>query len=141
MGLVWILTHYCGKDWVDVGFHRLHSLPFLFLSILLSFFYNPFLFPPPPFSRCGVLHDSGLCVICQLLALGMHAQEGYCSRVCVSVKSHLTSGVSVRPENTVTYSAGNGGQNICKVFCETAPLQRSSTSSIESQTFGQPFSC
>ena len=30
--------------------------------------------------------------------------------VCVSVKSHLTSGVSVRPENTVTYSAGNGGQ-------------------------------
>ena len=30
--------------------------------------------------------------------------------VCVSVKSHLTSGVSVRSENTVTYSAGNGGQ-------------------------------
>ena len=25
-----------------------------------------------------------------------------------SVKSHLTSGASVRPENTVTYSAGNG---------------------------------
>ena len=30
--------------------------------------------------------------------------------VCVSVKSHLTSGTSVHPENTVTYSAGNGGQ-------------------------------
>ena len=28
----------------------------------------------------------------------------------MSVKSHLTSGASVRPENTVTYSAGNGGQ-------------------------------
>ena len=30
--------------------------------------------------------------------------------MCVSVKSHLTSGASVRPENSVTYSAGNGGQ-------------------------------
>ena len=30
--------------------------------------------------------------------------------VCVSVKSHLTSGASVRPENAVTYSAGNEGQ-------------------------------
>ena len=28
--------------------------------------------------------------------------------VCVSVKLHITSGAS---ENTVTYSAGNGGQN------------------------------
>ena len=28
----------------------------------------------------------------------------------MSVKSHLTSGASVRPENTVAYSAGNGGQ-------------------------------
>ena len=28
----------------------------------------------------------------------MHAQEGYGSWVCVSVKSHLTSGASVHPE-------------------------------------------
>ena len=50
--------------------------------------------------------------------------------VCVSVKSHLTSGVSVRPENPVTYSADNGG---CGVSPKTARLQRSSTpeSSIE----------
>ena len=40
--------------------------------------------------------------------------------MCLSVKSNLTSGASVRPENTVTYSAGNGGQNICGVFFETA---------------------
>ena len=33
-----------------------------------------------------------------------------CVGVCLSVKSHLTSGVSVCPENNVTYSAGNGGQ-------------------------------
>ena len=48
--------------------------------------------------------------------------EGYgtwsCVCVCLSVKSHLTSGASVRPENTVTYSAGNGGQKICGVFFE-----------------------
>ena len=33
-----------------------------------------------------------------------------CVCVCVSVKSHLTSGAPVRPETSVTYSAGNGGQ-------------------------------
>ena len=42
--------------------------------------------------------------------------EGYgtwsCVSVCLSVKSHLTSGASVRPENTVVYSAGNGGQKV-----------------------------
>ena len=48
----------------------------------------------------------------------------------MSVKSHLTYGASVRPENAVTYSAGNEGQKICGVFSETAPLQRSSTPSV-----------
>ena len=46
-----------------------------------------------------------------------------CLSVCVSVKSHLTYGASVRPENAVTYSAGNEGQKICGVFSENAPLQ------------------
>ena len=50
-----------------------------------------------------------------------------CVCVSVSVMSHLTSGASVRPENPVTYSAGNGGQKICWFFSETARLQRSST--------------
>ena len=41
--------------------------------------------------------------------------EGYCSWsvcvcVCLSVKQHLTYGASVRPENAVTYSAGNEGK-------------------------------
>ena len=45
-------------------------------------------------------------------------------RVCVSVKSYLTSGASVRPENSVTYSTGNEGKNICGDFSQTAPLQR-----------------
>ena len=51
-------------------------------------------------------------------------------RSCLSVKSHLTYGAFVRPENAVTYSAGNEGQNFCGVFSETAPLQRSSTPSV-----------
>ena len=37
--------------------------------------------------------------------------------VCVSVKSHLTFGASLRPENTVAYSVGNRGQ---KIFFENA---------------------
>ena len=43
--------------------------------------------------------------------------------VCVSIKSHLTYGASVRPENVVTYSVSNEGQNICS---DNAPLLRSS---------------
>ena len=54
-----------------------------------------------------------------------------CLSVCLSVKSHLTSGASLRPENTVTYSAGNEGQKICVFFSETAPLQRSSTAPLK----------
>ena len=50
--------------------------------------------------------------------------EGYYSRsvcvsVCLSVKSRLTYGASVRPENAVTYSAGNEGQKICGDLPET----------------------
>ena len=45
------------------------------------------------------------------------------ARVTVSVKSHLTSGVSVLPENSVTYSAGNGGRKICVISSETAPFK------------------
>ena len=50
--------------------------------------------------------------------------------LCQSVKLHLTSGASVRPENTVTYSAGNGGRKICGDFSETAPLQRYTASCV-----------
>ena len=50
--------------------------------------------------------------------------------VCLSVKSHLTSRASVRPENTVMYSAGNGGRKICGDFSETAPLQRHTASCV-----------
>ena len=46
-----------------------------------------------------------------------------CVSVRLSVKSHLTSGVSVCPENSVIYSAGNRGQKFCGVFPETAPFK------------------
>ena len=49
--------------------------------------------------------------------------EGYCSWVCLSVKSHLTYGASVRPENAVTYSASNEGQNICGDLPETTAFK------------------
>ena len=43
--------------------------------------------------------------------------------VCVSVKSHLTYRASVRPENAVTYSAGNEGRKICGDFPETTAFK------------------
>ena len=53
--------------------------------------------------------------------------EGYstwvCVSVCLSVKSHLTYGASVRPENTVTYSVGNEGQKICGDLPETTAFK------------------
>ena len=58
-------------------------------------------------------------------------REGYSSRpVCVSVKSHLTSGTSVRPENAVTGSVGKEGKNICGIFSPTVPLPRSTAPSL-----------
>ena len=53
--------------------------------------------------------------------------EGYCTwvcaSVCLSVKSHLTYGASVRPKNAVTYSAGKEGQNICGDLPETTAFK------------------
>ena len=43
--------------------------------------------------------------------------EGYNSWVCVSVKSHLTYGASIRPGNAVTYSIGKNG----KIFSGDLP--------------------
>ena len=46
-----------------------------------------------------------------------------CLCVCLSVKSHLTYGASVRPENAVTYSAGNEGKKICGDLPETTAFK------------------
>ena len=50
-----------------------------------------------------------------------------CVSVCLSVKSHLTYGASVRPENAVMYSAGNEGQNICGDLPETTAFKSYAT--------------
>ena len=61
----------------------------------------------------------------------MHVcSEGYSTWVCVSVylsvsvKSHLTHGASVCPENAVTYSVGNKGQKICGDLPEMTAFKR-----------------
>ena len=41
----------------------------------------------------------------------------------MSVKSHLTYGASVRPDNAVTYLAGNEGQKICGDLPETTAFK------------------
>ena len=41
-----------------------------------------------------------------------------CLCVCLSIKRHLTSGASVRPENAVTYSADNKGQKFVSFSLE-----------------------
>ena len=59
--------------------------------------------------------------------------------VCVC-QSYLASGASVCPENIVMYSASNEGQIISEFFSETAPLQRSSTPSVEGHMYSRTFS-
>ena len=48
----------------------------------------------------------------------------------MSVSQHLTSGVSVHPENDIIYLTGNEGQKTCVDISETTPLQRYTTSCI-----------
>ena len=63
-----------------------------------------------------------------------------CLSVCLSIKSHLTSAASVRPENSAMYSVGNEGQKICDVFSETVSFQSYGTSCIVWLPCSQPFS-
>ena len=46
-----------------------------------------------------------------------------CLSVCLSVKSHLTYGASVRPKNAVTCTAGNEGKKICGDLPETTAFK------------------
>ena len=46
-----------------------------------------------------------------------------CVCVYLSIKSHLTYGASVRPENAVTYSAGKEGEKICGDLPETTAFK------------------
>ena len=76
-----------------------------------------------PISAHAHWHSTRLYVIC---AEGFALQcfsLGLCVCVCLSVKSHLTYGASVRPENAVTHSTGNEGQKICGGLPETTAFK------------------
>ena len=53
-----------------------------------------------------------------------------CVSVCLSVKSHLASGASVRPENAVKHSVCNVGRKFCEIFSATVSFQSYRTSCI-----------
>ena len=59
--------------------------------------------------------------------------------VCLSVKSHLTYGASVRPENAVTYSAGNEGQKICGVFLKPMRCRDPALPPLYGRAYSRPF--
>ena len=58
---------------------------------------------------------------------------GVCVCVCVSVKSHLNFGVSVSPENTVTYSMGNGVLYRCILLVSFGTTGRDTHSGVFSE--------
>ena len=62
-----------------------------------------------PFIRCG---NGDSCAFC-----------GSIGRIYHQARSHLTYGAFVRPENAVTYSAGNKGRNICGDLSETTAFK------------------
>ena len=59
--------------------------------------------------------------------------------VCVSVKSHLTSGASVRRENAATYSAGNEGQKFVAFSLKPLRCRDRAILPLDGHTFGRPF--
>ena len=81
------------------------------------------------------------CLLCLCLSIPlsfhMHS-KGYSSWACVCVESNLTYEAFVRPENAVTYSAGNEGQKICGIFSEDALLLRLSGVAVVFHTFRWP---
>ena len=64
-----------------------------------------------------------------------------CVCICLSVKSHLISGAPVRPENTLTYLAGNGGQNTLVGFSlKLLRFRDPAFPPLKGYTYSQPFS-
>ena len=87
----------------------------------IKFIYNVMCIYMKPSRLTYIINPRRACAA-RVTVVVMSVCLSVCLSVCVSVKSHLTYGASVRPENAVTYSAGNEGQKICGVFSENAPL-------------------
>ena len=62
-----------------------------------------------------------------------------CLSVCLSVKSHLTYGTSVRPENAVTYSAGNEGQNFVGFSLKPMGCRDPALPPLYGHAYSRPF--
>ena len=65
--------------------------------------------------------------------------EGYCS-LCVCLLSHISPLERLFVLKTLSRTQrATKVKNICGVFSETAPLQRSSTPSVDGHTYSRPF--
>ena len=71
---------------------------------------------PTPKSRVPGPPNAGQQLAESLLGNPRRYCSWVCLSVCVSVKSHLTYGASVRHENAVTYSAASGQRRSKKVW-------------------------
>ena len=60
--------------------------------------------------------------------------------MCLSVKSHLTYGASVRPENAVTYSAGNEGQKFVGFSLKPLRCRDPALPPLCGHAYSRPFS-
>ena len=59
--------------------------------------------------------------------------------MCLSVKQHLTYGASVRPENAVTYSAGNEGQNFVGFSLKPLRFRDPALPPLYGHAYSRPF--
>ena len=70
-------------------------------------------------------------VLFQRLLFSRMCSKGYCIGLCVCMcvclLTNLTYGASVRPENAVTYSAGNEGQEICLKQLHSRVMQQNTS--------------
>ena len=55
--------------------------------------------------------------------------------VCLSVRLKLTCSKVIRSTNDTAYLMHHIGEKVCGIFSETAPLQISSTASVEGHTY------
>ena len=62
-----------------------------------------------------------------------------CVSVCLSVKSHLTSGASVRRENAATYSAGNEGEKFVAFSLKLLRCRDRALPPLDGYTYDRPF--
>ena len=66
-------------------------------------------------------------------------KSGNCYSDILSIKSHLTYEASVRPENAVTYSAGNEGQHFVGFSLKPLRCRDPALSPLCGRAYSRPF--